>query len=1102
MKHSILLVSLVLFSFIHLFAQNEKPVAVSDTVTVMAEDTTVIHVLQNDYDPDGNSFYVKSVYSPKHGTKDFNDSLVYYQSDYYYGNDSLSYNIKDDGNPPRISYKAYIYVTVLENPNLPIAVNDTFTVLQQKSTPFNLLKNDSDSNGDSLILDTLSREHGSGNFTITSDSICTYKSSDYFMGTTSFLYKIVEKSTSKKYFSNWGRVVVEVLDNPDIPTAVNDTLTATTFITTPINVLKNDIDPLGFPLEVFSVLGSENTTVEIISDSVIAIRTTLFSGTDDVYYRVREKNSPESYVSSWATVKVQPAFNPDAPIAVPDSVTLLFMDSVSVNVLKNDYSPVSQPLEIMDISCGSNYSRIEDSLIYLSNIDAPLSFDDTVHQVVYHYRVREKYHPELFSDWGEIYLTVKRDPDLPAGVADYSSATSGFPIYLDLLQNDYNPQNDSLGYITNDHHNRVVFQSDHSSMVLLDNGLIQYTPYADFSGIDTATYFIGAKGVMDGKKAVSYGYLIVTVENSKFFNVLTANNIQAGVNADGYLFNNYGYTCQDAEHVPARKLIPQFEVPKNSGANAIFSSSIWIGGNDRKDSSASLHLAGVRYMQFGRDFWQGPVADEYNSSYDSRWIRGWKLTKYDIGYHVSHYDKPGYVMKDEIKTWPGNGNVANGEAEQLAPYFDKDGNGIYEPQKGDYPLIRGDQAVFFIFNDDRDFHTETQGKKLGIEVHGMAYAFDQPDDSALYNTVFVHYDIYNHSDTTYYNTYVGIFTDADAGNFRDDYVLSDVQQGAMITYNGDDFDENFVNETGQLIYGYGDKLPAIATTMIGGATMDADGIDNPSGGCDESINGLNFDNGVVDDERWGMQYFGYFNNGGYYSDPSIAPEYYNLLHGYYNNGKHWKYGYLWDSVSPGWEPVDCNYMFPGNSDSCNYGTGGMPPGGGFGQNDSYWTELVNNNGTPDPPGDRRGIVSTGPFTFKPNDKQELDMAYVFARSYDYTNPVDLVKDRITELLNKVKTDSLIILPDEISKINENNALLRQVNIYPNPTPKESVNIDCRGITIDIDYILFSISGVKLSAGKLIPNSINSITLPNTDKGVYIIHLQTANGYYYGKLVRQ
>ncbi len=569
------------------------------------------------------------------------------------------------------------------------------------------------------------------------------------------------------------------------------------------------------------------------------------------------------------------------------------------------------------------------------------------------------------------------------------------------------------------------------------------------------------------------------------YNTLDINNIKAGINANGYLFNNYKFA--DSAQNNNFEYKPAFEAPVGSGINAVFCGSLWIGGNDNVNTDWTLHMAAVRYMQIGNDFWSGPVSSNYDFNYDLKWSKVWKLTLNDIKYHINHYQDFGYIPKNEIATWPGNGDVSNGEAAQLAPYFDKNNNGIYEPMQGDYPLIRGNQAVYFIFNDDRDFHTESKGKSLGIEIHGMAYAFNDEADSALWNTVFVHYDIYNRSDTTYYNTYIGNFTDTDLGNPFDDYVRCNVKLGAMIAYNGDDFDED--EQTNEMFYkGYGDNLAALGTVMLGGAFMDADNIDNPSGGCDESINGLNFGNGIADDERWGMQYFGYMNNiGAPHTDPMFAPEYYNVLQGNFMQGTPW---YL---INNNDDSISFNYWFPGNSDSCHYGTGGVDPG-------FNWTEENDNGGTPNPPGDRRGFLSTGPFTFKPGDVQQLDMAYVFARSYDTTNVLDIVANRIAAVRNDVILDSLIALPDEIDAVNKNK-LPQPINIWPNPA-HNGINIDCRSLQGSIRYAIYSVTGTEVNRGLLRGNALNHLQLDNLKNGLYLIRLQTGNGFYYGKFIKQ
>ncbi|RLD85350.1 MAG: hypothetical protein DRJ09_13025, partial [Bacteroidetes bacterium] len=1000
MKIHFIFLSFLFLSF-NLSAQNTAPVAVPDTVSIMSEDTITIRALQNDYDPDGNSFYLYHVYSPKHGKRAYNDSLITYHSYYFHGNDSLNYKIKDNGTPPMRSEKAYVYITVTENPHLPLAVNDTFTVMTQKPAALNLLANDSDPDGDQLTYNP-DIETSHGTISGVTDSILVFTSIPGFIGNTRIIYSNMKNEGVKRYFSNEAEAAITVIDNPDLPVVSADEVSATTFVPVEINPLSNDIDPSGYPLKIYSVTGTDSTTVKIISDTIIEIRTTLFSGSDTIYYQVQEFDALYNYVSEPGKIVVHAVENHDIPVVVTDMATVVFNDMVSVNVLQNDYSPIGEPLEIDTVNHSSlsyTMATINDSILELTNMSPPFSYDDSIHQITVEYRVKEKNNPDIYSKWGNINLTVTRNNTLPMGVNDFTTTTGGLSVQINLLQNDINPGQDSIMLLQQGIKSIVSDQSSYSTV--LNDSTIEYTPYADFSGIDTVRYYIYYK---DGEKSgfpVGYGYLIVTVKNSNFYKTLDINNIKAGFNANGYLFNNFGYMGIGQHNNYAHGFIPAFEAPKGSGINAIFSASLWMGGIDNTDPNNPLHLAAVRYMQAGNDYWYGPVSNTYDRQYDAKWIGLWKLTLYDIKYHMNHYQDAGYVAKKEITTWPGNGDVSNGESAQLAPYFDKNNNGIYEPMQGDYPLIRGNEAVFFIYNDDRLPHTESQGKNLGIEVHGMAYAFNDEADSTLWNTIFVHYDIYNRSDTTYHDTYVGQFIDSDIGYPSDDFIQSNVKLGAMLGYNGDDFDENFKNSsTGMDMPGYGDKLPAIGITMLGGPFMDADNSDNLSGGCDESINGLNFGNGTVDDERWGMQYFAFLNNSGTpWGDPQIAPEYYNQLHGYFNNDDRWH------ATNSTGQEYDFNYFFPGNSDTCHYGTGGIDPGINL-------TEETGNNGSPNPPGDRRGVVSSGPFTFKPGDVQQLDLAYVFARSYDDSDPLDIVTNRIISIRNSAITDSLMVLPDE------------------------------------------------------------------------------------------
>jgi len=434
---------------------------------------------------------------------------------------------------------------------------------------------------------------------------------------------------------------------------------------------------------------------------------------------------------------------------------------------------------------------------------------------------------------------------------------------------------------------------------------------------------------------------------------------------------------------------PSYEVPKGSGKHTIFTADLWIGG---VDSNGQLRIAAQRYVANGHDFYPGPIMDSSNYSLaeDSIWDRLWKISKAEIDDHIANWDQPGYTAPGDILNWPGNGDTAKGQAVRLAPYYDENNDQYYDPYDGDYPLIKGDQTMYFMRNDDRDVHNETGGNKMQIEIHGMAYAFDCSSDAALFTTVFVNYKIINRSDNTYSSAYVGINADMDIGIPTDDFIGCDVERGSFFTYNGSTVDG-----------------PAQSVTFLGGPIMDADAIDNPNGGCDESINGLGFGDGVIDNERLGMTSFAYYCNpsvgcnGAIQGDPSTAADFYSYLKGFWKDGTQMKYGGN-GHANNCTSCEDTRFMFPDGSDQCNWGTGGVVPG-----DTNPWSEQTAGNTT----NDRRGLGSMGPFTFEAGDTIELDIAYVYGNdliSIDPAASILVIGPTLRIILLLVEVYSLVL----------------------------------------------------------------------------------------------
>ena len=516
---------------------------------------------------------------------------------------------------------------------------------------------------------------------------------------------------------------------------------------------------------------------------------------------------------------------------------------------------------------------------------------------------------------------------------------------------------------------------------------------------------------------------------SSAFEWLNINNVRTRINAGGDMWWDLPSGTGSKYYVPA-----------NGSATSLFAGSLWIAGLDVNNQ---LKCAAVRFRQDGNDFWTGPLTIK-GASIDevtcAQWDQIFKITRAEVDEFLNHYDEEtgrintedGYVIPKIIKEWPAHpdvvGTTVAGVSHYLAPFYDRNGNGEYEPEMGDYPyydidnelchtktptmeeehdptvlhgsiladaVLKGDQTLWWIFNDKGASHTESQGEPIGLEVRAQAFAFATNDE--INNMTFCSYEIINRSTYTLKDTYFSPWTDVDLGYAGDDYVGCDVQRGLGYGYNGADVDGSGEPES------YGNQPPAVGVDFFQGPYMDANDLDDPKysfvinttytmvGGdsvahndtisqtqlCDVSINGVNFGNGIVDDERFGMRRFLYHNNTSSSdptSDPHNAAETYLLLRGYWKNGNKMQYG--GDAYSTGVVGPACDFMFPAETDPCNWGTGGVPPGDGYNTNGKYWREET----VPNQPGDRRFLQSTGPFTLLPGAVNYITFGVPWARA--------------------------------------------------------------------------------------------------------------------------
>jgi type IX secretion system substrate protein len=559
-------------------------------------------------------------------------------------------------------------------------------------------------------------------------------------------------------------------------------------------------------------------------------------------------------------------------------------------------------------------------------------------------------------------------------------------------------------------------------------------------------------------------------------------------------------TDNSNQHWDANSGITKYFVPKQNNTSPLFTSAMWIGGY----ANNNLHMAAMTYRQNGNDFWPGPLNpsnDSITTGMMNAYNQVWKVNRFDIAnflyaWSIGTVQSGVFVPPASILNWPGNSPYGTG---QLAPYVDINHNGIYDPiAGGDYPLIKGDQMIWSVYNDQMH-HGETGCPyPLGIEVHASAYAFTCPtiadSDVVLNNTTFYNYQIFNRSTNQYDSTRLTLWIDSDLGDYQDDYVGCDVMNNFGYTYNGDNFDADMC-----MLSGYHSNLPVFACNVLNGP------LANPHDGID------NNNNGVIDEanEHCLMDGFTYYNNDGspINGNPSgteAGVPYYNLASEVWENGTPMTYGQ--SGLTTGGTP--CRYLYPGNSDPYGIGLGGsiaspVVPIGSYAP--TGWTEGQAGNQF----GDRRFMVNIGPFTMLPDSSYNFDYALVFTQdSADcYGNAVcpitRAVQDnqRIRNWFNNNTFPSCLSLVG--LGIQQNNATQSlNINLYPNPANSIvyiAFDNPQNKVTIEVyDMLGKIITGLKYN------DLVQYVSIPVSElqSGVYMVKILTQEGSAVKKFVKE
>lgn len=322
-----------------------------------------------------------------------------------------------------------------------------------------------------------------------------------------------------------------------------------------------------------------------------------------------------------------------------------------------------------------------------------------------------------------------------------------------------------------------------------------------------------------------------------------------------------------------------------------------------------------------------------------------------------------------------------------APFDDRNRNGIYEPNI-DIPGVPGaSMTLWIVYNDlDAGRTSSTYGSPpIGLEIQETywAYAFANPLGNVIFKRARI---IYKGTPTTKAGAvidsmYIVQWSDPDLGQYTDDFVGCDTVLNLGYVYNSSSVDAIYFNR-------YGLAPPAGGYDFLQGAVIRTG---NPN---DSAIVDFKWRRGYKYISPKPMSVFTFFAAGSPRSDPTRGGAYTGTLQ--------------WYNLMAGFEPrPEYPARIPIRDHLGNvtkYELAGDPVTG---------TGDIDGRPTPQnpnrfPPGDRRMVMSTGPFTMALGDTQEIVIALVGGLGADYKSSITILK--YNDIFAQYAYDNLFELP--------------------------------------------------------------------------------------------
>ena len=465
-----------------------------DFASTAAGISTTISVLANDKANDGTQATLANVLMPTItalptkgiATVNLDGTIKYTANLGSSGTDTFIYSICDKIN---IITCDTAKVTILIT-GVPQAIPDVATAVAGVSSTILILGNDKNADGTAvtdltkITMPVITIVPTKGTATFNPDGSVKYTPNVGTSGIDTFIYSICDKTST--LVCDTALVIITITSAPQ---AIPDLATAIVGVSVTIPVLTNDknadgtavVDLTKITTPIVVLVPTKGTATVNLNGSIKYIANLGASGTDTFIYTICSKVNPAICDTALVTIKLN-----QKPVATNDIVITLINESVTGNVLTNDYD-----LDGNTLTVSTTPTTIPTKGTVLLNANGTYTYTPTAGahgKDSFCYQICDNGVPSA-CDTACVTIQIVPAPVLannaPVANDDNSQTTVGIPIIINAKANDIDPD----GFATLGNPTKLT-NPVNGIVIQLPNGNFTYTPTGVFIGMDSFTYSI------------------------------------------------------------------------------------------------------------------------------------------------------------------------------------------------------------------------------------------------------------------------------------------------------------------------------------------------------------------------------------------------------------------------------------------------------------------------------------------------------------------------------------------------------------------------------------------------------------------------------------